>query len=114
VVDPSLIEDSNKALRAVNGTEIPILGQATLSLKVSKYHTLETGLVSPHVQEPMLNIGFLVNSRAIWDFQKSTVYNRQPHLLRFKGNRGRLCRRVVIHEKIAVPPRSEVIVPAQV
>ena len=25
VVDPSLIEDSNKALRAANGTEIPIL-----------------------------------------------------------------------------------------
>ena len=45
VVDPSLIEDSNKALRAANGTEIPILGQATLSLKVGKYHT-QVGLTS--------------------------------------------------------------------
>ena len=56
-----------------------------------------------------------MNNKAIWDFQKSTVYiARQPHLLRFKGNRGRWCRRVVIHEEIAVPPRFEVIVPAQV
>ena len=115
VVDPSLTEDSNKALRAANGTEIAILGQATLSLKVGKYHTQETGLVSPHVQEPMLGIGFLMNSKAIWDFQKSTVYiARQPHVLCFKGNRGRWCRHVVIHEEIAVPPRPEVIVPAQV
>ena len=88
VVDPSLIEDSNKALRAANGTEIPILGQATLLLKVGEYHIQETGLVSPHVQEPMLGIGFLVKSNAIWDFQKSTVYIAgQSHLLRFKGKK---------------------------
>ena len=37
VVDPSLIKDTNKALKAANGTEIPILGQATLSFKVGKY-----------------------------------------------------------------------------
>jgi len=115
VVDPSLIEDYNKALRAANGTEIPILGQATLLLKVGKYHIQETGLVSPYVQEPMLGIGFLVNSKAIWDFQKSTVYIAgQSHLLRFKGKRGRWCRRVVMQEEIAIPPRSEAIVPAQV
>jgi len=115
MVDSSIIEDSNKALRAANGTEIPILGQATLSLKVGKYHIQETGLVSPHVQEPMLGIGFLVNSKAIWDFQKSTVYIAgQPHLLRFKRKRGRWCRRVVMQEEIAIPPKFEAIVLAQV
>jgi len=61
-------------------------------------------MVSPRVQEPMLGILFLVNSKAIWDFQKSTVYIAgQPHLLHFKGKRGRWCRRVVIHEEIAIP-----------
>jgi len=30
MVDPSLIEDFNKALKAANGTEIPIFGQSTL------------------------------------------------------------------------------------
>jgi len=102
VVDPSLIKDFNKALRAANGTEIPILGQATLSFKVGKYHIQETGLVSPHVQEPMLGIGFLVNSKAIWDLQKSTFYIAgQPHFVTFqwkerslvpaRGDAGRDC-----------------------
>jgi len=74
-----------------------------------------TGLVSQHVSEPMLGIDFLVENKAVWDFNSSTVqFGNRTYTLRSRRDKHQWCRRVVLVENVVVPARAEINLPTKV
>ena len=109
------IKQSKEVLTAANGTKIEVLGEAKLSLKVGKYSTVLTGLVSEHVADVMLGIDWLENNNVMWDFSQSRIkVCEEYHNLRSRPGGEQWCRRVVLQGDVIVPARSEVDVPVKV
>jgi len=115
IVDSTMVRKTKRTLKAANGTAIPILGEVDLPVNIGQYATRITGLVSEHVSEPMLGIDFLVENKAVWDFDKSIIWiANKSYLLRSRPDKRRWCRRVVLQEDVVIPARSEAIVPTKV
>jgi hypothetical protein len=74
VVEPSRINRTSHTLRAANGTAIPVLGEAKISLRVGRSSSMVTGLVSDHIAEVMLGVDWLTKNRVIWDFSSATIW----------------------------------------
>ena len=66
-----------------------------------------TGLVSPHVHEVILGIGFLKQERAIWNFDLGEVILSGFHHKLCSRGRQSLCRRVILQDDTLVPAESE-------
>jgi len=115
LVPSDKVKKTKRSLRAANGTPIPILGEAKLSLSIGNFNTVITALVLEHVSEPMLGIDFLVKNHVIWDFAESTVFiHGVPHLLSSRENKQHWCRRVVVQETTILPASSETVIPTKV
>jgi transposase InsO family protein len=114
-VPRSLLKPTNQTLRAANGTEIAVLGQAALSLCTETFTSSVTGLVSDHVSEVMLGVDWLTVNNAMWDFRGTTVrLGGRDHNLRSLRSEQNWCRRVVLQEDVEVPPRAQMDVPTKV
>jgi len=115
LVNDAQIRESKQVLTAANGTQIPVLGEVKLSLKVGKYSSVLTGLVSEHVDDVMLGIDWLESNDVMWDFSQSRIkIGKEYHNLRSRPGGGQWCRRVVLQGDVIVPVRSEVDVPDRV
>jgi hypothetical protein len=109
VMRPENITSSTQTLRAANGTAIPILGEATVPLIVGSFRTVVKGLVSDHIAEVMLGIDWLTTNKATWEFAKSRIRLGGHYYQLAKSSESRSwCRKVVLIENAAVPPRSEI------
>jgi len=62
------VESTTRLIRAIK-----VIGTATVEAVAGKHHMTITGLVSPHVSEVMLGIGFLKQERAMWNFDLGEV-----------------------------------------
>ena len=114
LVDPASIKWTGHTLIAVNGTSIPTLGEVTLPLRVGQFTTQVRGLVSSHVVEPVLGTDFLVENKANWDFDSSTIrLGNKTFRLHSRFDKRKWCRHVVLQEDIFVPARSEINLPMQ-
>jgi len=67
------IRKTNQVLTAANGSDIPLLGELNIMLKVGVRETSSLALVSEHVQEVMLGIDWLEKNGVVWDFAKGKV-----------------------------------------
>jgi len=67
------IRESKQMLTAANGTQIAVLGEVKLSLKVGKYSSVLTVLVFEHVDDVMLGIDWLESNNVMWDFSQSRI-----------------------------------------
>ena len=115
IIDSVAVRRTNRTLKAANGTNIPILGEVTLPVIIGQYTTQVNGLVSQHVSEPMLGIDFLVDNKAVWDFDQSTIcIGGSWHLLRSRPDKRQWCRRCVLQEDVVIPARSEAVLPTQI
>ena len=104
----SQLEPTSYTLKAANGTEITVLGQATVPLVTPWYESTVTGLVTDHVAEVMLGIDWLSDNDADWKFRDSSVYlGGYKHKLHVRAKDQKWCRRVVVQEDTSVPPRSQ-------
>jgi len=79
------VESTTRRIRAANGTGIKVIGTATVEAVAGQHHMTITGLVSPHVSEVMLGIGFLKQEKAIRNFDLGEVI--------LSGYRHKLCSR---------------------
>jgi hypothetical protein len=115
LVEPYLICRSSHTLKAANGTAIPILGEATMPVRVGQFETKVTGLVSEHIGEVMLGIDWLTTNGATWEFAQSLIsLNGQSHVLYDHPQERRWCRKVVLLNDTTIPSRSEMDVSAKV
>ena len=106
---------TKKTLKAANGTEIPVLGKATVPLETEKFSSSITGLVSEHVAEVMLGIDWLTENNASWDFKGASILLAgSPHALTVCRGARKWCRRVILMEDVQVPPRSQTDLPCKV
>jgi len=62
------IRPTRQQLLAANGTEIPILGEASIQAYVGTELVEINGLVSEHVCDIMLGIDWLQDNEAVWNF----------------------------------------------
>jgi len=67
------VTKTNHTPTAANGTEIKLLGEASLPITFGTYNGVITGLVSEHVAEVMLDIDWLVDNGIIWEFKQSRI-----------------------------------------
>jgi len=58
------LEPTARRIRAANGTAIKVIGTATVDANAGAHHMTITGLVSPHVNEVMLGIGFFETGKS--------------------------------------------------
>ena len=101
------LEPTARRIRAANGTAIKVNGTATVEANAGAHHMTITGLVSPHVNEVMLGIGFLKQERAIWNFDLGEVIlSGFRHKLCARGRQS-WCRRVILQDDTMVPAVSE-------
>jgi len=111
IVGSVRMEETNRTLKAANGTEIPILGEINLPIEICSYSTQVVGLVSKHVPEPMLGIDFPTRNKVNWDFDKGLIWiANKSYLLHHRSGRYSWCRRVVLQEDVIIPARSEATV----
>ena len=108
VVANTQCEPTTRRLLAANGTSIKVVGTATVAASAGSHHLTITGLVSPHVSEIMLGIGFLQQQEAVWNFAKGEILlGQHRHKLCSRGHRT-WCRRVILQDDTTIPPHSEV------
>jgi len=102
------IEPTSYTLKAANGSEIIVLGQATVPLVTPWYSTTVTGLVTDHVDEVMLGVDWLTDNDADWSFKDSSIcLGDHRHRLSARPKDQKWCRRVITQEDTVVPPRSQ-------
>jgi len=109
------IRKTNQVLTAANGSDIPLLGELDIVLKIWERETSSLALVSEHVQEVMLGIDWLEKNGVVWNFAKGkvTIGGRDHHLYGRTGARPSR-RRVVLQQDVVVPPRLEMDVSTKV
>ena len=108
------IQHHKQSLRAANGTVIPIVGRVKLLGYAHGQYLDIDGLVTRHVPNVILGLGWLKQCNAVWNFKTGSVeLNGQVHELHKSGPNG-WCRRVVTQGTVVVPPLSEAILPASV
>ena len=104
---------SDRRLWAANGTEIEIIGEATLPLMLDGRRILTTVLVSPDIEEVMLGSDWLRAHNCVWDFGRGCVFIDGHAAVVLSRKRQLCCRRVFVQEDSVLPPRQQVDVPAR-
>jgi len=115
VVGTTTIGKTHRTLKAANGSEIPIICEVDLNVKIGGYSTQVAGLVSEHIPEPMLGIDFLTKNKVMWDFDKGKIWMAgKPYPLHQRPpDKHTWCRRVMLEEDVVIPARSEARVPTK-
>jgi len=86
-----------------------------MPFKVGTYSGVVTAVVSEHVTEVMLGIGWLMQNEVMWEFSKSRMrIDGVYYPLYRRSNVGVWCRRVISQNRVVIPERSEVDVPTKV
>ena len=114
LVEKRKIQSTTRNLFAANGTEIPVLGWTSMTAVLGNMTIQINGLVSEHVTDIMLGIGWLQDNGVRWDFVKGEVIiGATAHKLVARRNKKNWCRRVIAAQDIVVPPLSQLDLPAK-
>ena len=112
-VPPNCLKATTQTLNAANGSDIPVAGEAAVSISLNGEEFSVPCLVSDHVDEIMLGLSFLETNGCVWDFQHQTI--------EINGTRHRLTshkpswnsRRLVLREGVEIPARCRRVVSAR-
>ena len=101
------LRKTTNTLRAANGSEIPVRGEASVPVTIAGLKGIVKAIVSDHVPEPMLGYDWLAETGAILDFKKlCIVLEGQSFPLRSKLFSGWI-RRIVVQVDTQIPDRCE-------
>ena len=90
VVGSALIGETSGTLKAANESEIPIIGEVNLEVKIGDYATQVMGLVSDYISQPVLGIDFLKINKVYWDFDNDVIWIvDKPFLLQSRPSSAR-------------------------
>jgi predicted aspartyl protease len=62
------IQRTNNSLRAANGSNIPVLGEAVVPIRVGGFRSDIKAIISDHIPEPMIGNDWLRDVGAVLDF----------------------------------------------
>jgi len=115
IVERRNIVKMSHVLTAANGTSSPVLGEITVPIRKGNYETVMTDLVTEHVFEVMLEIDWLTENQAMWEFVHSQIcIGNQCYQLRVQTGNRQWCRRVMLQEDVVIPARSEMDLPTRI
>ena len=101
-------------LRAANGTEIDLVGEAVVDVYLNKDTVIRTRfLVSPFVDEVMLGLDWLVNNECSWQFCSRVITIRGQDFNVLAAKEGWRIRRVVLQEDVVLQPFTQQTVKAK-
>jgi hypothetical protein len=109
MVEGMSLRCTQQSLTAVNGTEIPVMGEVDLCLVVGDEEVSCTALVSRDIVEPMLGIDFLIQNECIWDFGQQSMKIRGQLVPLSLGNVAKVCRRMVVRSAVIKSAWSEMV-----
>lgn len=105
-------QPTTQKLTAANGSDIEVLGEATVAMVIGNTVIPTRCLVSEYVDELILGLDWLETHKCVWDFGKrSIVIDGQSYKL-FAHQPTWRVRRIVLHESVVVPARSECTIEA--
>ena len=104
------VEHSGVRLVAANHKYIDVQGEVILPFKLSNLDLPTPALVSDCVCEIMLGVDFLAGREFLWNFSNKTL-TIDGHVCNLHCRPGpSWCRRVIVHETIDIPCRSEMVI----
>jgi hypothetical protein len=108
------VKPTSQKLFAVNGTEISVRGEVEIAASADGVPIRIAGLVSDHVTDVILGIGFLAEHKMLWDFASATVQIAGVSQQMYSKPLRNWCRRVVLADAVTLPPSSESVVSTKV
>ena len=113
-VGSAALKPTNQKLFAVNGTEISVRGEVEIAAYAAGVPIRIAGLVSDHLTDVILGIGFLAEHKVVWNFDSATVQVDGVIQRLYSKPLRNWCRRVVLADTVTLPPSSESIVSTKV
>ena len=110
-VAPTDLEPVNIELFAANGSQLPVIGRATMSVEIQGMEIPTPFLVPDDVDEILLGVDFLTSNSVDWVFADAKVRIKGMEVpLLPRPVRGRV-RRVYAAERVVVPANCETAIP---
>ena len=94
-------------LRAANETDITVVGEVNLPLRLDGRHIRTPAFVSPDVEELMLGLNWLRKHRCMWDFAGNKIYVDGYAAVPVASKRITRCRRVYVQDTVVLAPNQE-------
>ena len=94
-------------IRAANGTDIEVLGEVELPVRIGNRDVLVRGIASDDVAEMLLGIDWLERKSAVWDLRRGEIHMQGSVFPLKARSNSDWCRRVIVQEPMMVPARSE-------
>jgi transposase InsO family protein len=113
VSDYTKIRSTDQKLYAANGTEIEIMGEATIELRLDDLTFDAECIVSEFVDELLLGLDFMETHEMQWDFSRRVVKLCGRQLVLYSHDPCSSIRRIVVQQDTTIPPRSCVNVKAR-
>ena len=108
------LRSTSKKLKAANGTEIKVKGEATFPLIIGNYRTTIQAIVSDHVAEPMLGFDWMLEQKVGMDFGNGKIRIGGRNFPMIAKRATGYCRRVVLQADVVIPDFHEQNVAARV
>ena len=99
---------------AANGTDIGIIGMITTVAKIDGKPVEITGYLSRNVDEVIIGVDLLKQWECVWDFNSDKIRVLGNWLSLKSRSYVGACRRVILAERITIPPQSEIVAPAEI
>jgi transposase InsO family protein/predicted aspartyl protease len=104
----------NRFLMAANGSDIRVLGEVRVPIKVRGNFNISTAfLVSDQIAEPMLGMDWLREHRCRLGFGTGALFVGRRRISLIRGNGSTWCRRVIVAEEVLVSPKCQRDVPVK-
>jgi len=114
MVNKSYLRPTRCKVMAANGAQIPLVGEATVILKLGNLEISTEVLVSKHVAEGLIGNEWLTANNCCWQFgQDKIVVQNQTFTLKSYGSNYFTGCRVAAQERIIIPKRCEKLVKGQ-
>jgi len=98
----------HRVLMAANGTEIRVLGEVAVPIKMWRGFAIPTTfLVSDQIVEPMLGMDWLRQHKCRLGFGTGALFVGRRRIPLVKGNGSTWCRRVIVAEEVLIPPKCQ-------
>src|SRR5678815_2918815 len=108
------IRPCNRYLMAANGSDIRVLGEIRVPIKVrSGFEISSAFLVSDQITDPMLGMDWLREHRCRLGFGTGALFIGRKRISLVRGNGAGWCRRVIVAEEVVVSPKCQFDVPVK-
>jgi len=109
-----LRKSETKALKAANGSDVIIEGEATLPLRIAGRLIPTVVLISKDISETILGIGWIREHDLDWDFVNERVrFGREGEWVQLTAKTLNLCRRIYAEQDVTLGPQQMQMIPAR-